>query len=142
MIMHFHGPAELIAEILRQRVFAVAGASRDREKFGYQVYQTLKQNGYTAYAVNPNAESIDGDPVYPLLDNVPEQIDCVVTVVQPAVTFDVIHNAGHLKIPFAWMQPGSESEPAVKEAIALGMQAVYGGPCIMVEISRRKSLPE
>ena len=135
--MDGHKFHELIREILAHRVFAVVGASRDPEKWGNRVYHSLKRHGYTVYAVNPNAESIDGEPVYPLLDNVPGQVDCAVTVVQPEVTFEIVRTAARLEIPYVWMQPGSESEPAINESQAVGIQAVYGGPCIMVESDRR-----
>src|SRR5262245_56238490 len=49
----------LIEEILSQRRFAVVGASRDRDKFGYKVFRALKVAGYAVYPVNPNAELID-----------------------------------------------------------------------------------
>jgi predicted CoA-binding protein len=126
-----------IAEILGKRRFAVVGASRDTTKFGYQVYRTLKGLGYEVYAVNPHAETVDEDPVYPLLDNVPNSIDCVVTVVPPDVTYEIVRQAGQLRIPHMWMQPGSESESAVIEAHAQGIDVVFGGPCIMVEARNR-----
>jgi uncharacterized protein len=127
-----------IPQVLAQRIFAVVGASRDHEKYGNKVYHSLKRAGYTVYAVNPNADEIDGDPVYPLLDNVPEQIGCVVTVVPPQVTEQIVQQAAHLRIPYCWMQPGSESEAAVKESIGNGMLTVHGGPCIMVAVGTRK----
>lgn len=128
---------ELISEILSKRVFAVVGASRDPEKFGNRVFHVLKRHGYTVYAVNPNADSIDGESVYPTLDNVPEQIDCAVTVVQPEVTFEIVRRAAQLHIPYVWMQPGSESEAAINESLAVGVQSVHSGACIMVEADRR-----
>ena len=125
---------QVIHEILQSRRFAVVGASRDTEKYGYKVYRTLKDAGYVVYPVNPNAETIDGDEVYPLLDNCPERPDCAVTVVPPDVTFDIVRRCGHLRIPYVWMQPGSESESAIIEMNANGIQGVYGGPCIMVAV--------
>ncbi len=137
--MPFHRMRTNIVEILGKRRFAVVGASRETHKFGYKVYRFLKNAGYEVYAVNPNAELIDGDQVYPLLDNVPEPLDCVVTVVPPEVTFEIVRQAGQLRISFMWMQPGSESESAVIEARAQGIDLVYGGPCIMVEIQNRQA---
>src|SRR5256885_7712759 len=96
----------IINEILGLKRFAVVGASRNSEKYGYKVYRTLKEAGYEVFAVNPNAETIDGDPCYPLLDNVSPPVDCVVTVVPPQVTFEIVRRAGHLRIPYIWMQPG------------------------------------
>lgn len=126
---------ELIDTILRQRNFAVVGASRDPQKYGHKVYQKLKEAGYRVFAVNPNIDCLDGDPVYPLLDTVPEPIDCVVTVVPPNITEKIILQAGRLHIPYAWMQPGSESLAAVNMAVSYGMRVVYGGPCIMVAVA-------
>lgn len=130
---------EAIPYIIGLRSFAVVGASRDEHKFGNRVFRFLKGAGYKVYAVNPNADTIDGEPVYPLLDNLPERIDCVVTVVPPEVTYEIVRQAGQLGIRHMWMQPGSESESAVIEAHAQGIDAVYGGPCIMVEVQARRS---
>ncbi|MCL5283227.1 MAG: CoA-binding protein [Armatimonadetes bacterium] len=128
------GLKSLISQILGQRVFAVAGASRDHGKYGYKVYRTLKTAGYTVYPINPNAENIDGAPCYPRLENIPERIDCLVTVTPPSVTEELVRVAGHLRIPYLWMQPGSESQSAVIRAQSYGIQAISGGPCIMVAV--------
>ena len=124
------------SEILRGRNIAVVGASRGRDSRAYAVYTALKQTGYTVYAVDPDADEIDGDPVYPHLDNVPGKIDCVVTAGSPEVTYEIVRQAGRLHIPHVWMQPGSESASAIIEAQALGIGAVYGGQCIMAEAAR------
>jgi predicted CoA-binding protein len=129
----------LIEQILEQRYFAVTGVSRNPEKYGHIVYQKLKAAGYTVYAINPNTDSIDGDVCYPSLDNVPGPIDCVVTVTPPAVTEKTVRAAGYLRIPFVWMQPGSESTSAYNLARSLSMQIVSGGPCIMVSAAQRQT---
>ena len=127
----------LIEHVLEQKCFAVAGVSRDPDKYGHIVYQKLKAAGYTVYAINPNADAIGADPCYPSLDNVPGPIDCVVTVTPPTVTEKIVRDAGHLKVPFLWMQVGSESTSAYNLARSLSMQVVSGGPCIMVSIAQR-----
>ncbi len=139
----------LMEHILDQKRFAVTGVSRDPNKYGYKVFKALQnapqQYGYTVYAVNPNTDAIDGEPCYPSLDNIPEPIDCVVTVTPPEVTEETIRSAAHLKVPYVWMQPGSESTAAFNMARASSMQVVSGGPCIMVALQQRwtedKALP-
>jgi hypothetical protein len=136
-----HTPfGSLIPEILNLNVFAVVGASKDPAKYGHMVYKTLKDAGYRVYPVNPNADVIDGDTVYPLLDNLPETPECVVTVVPPAVTETVARDAGRLGARYLWMQPGSESEAAVNIAHEWGLRTVYGGPCIMVAVKTRRTV--
>lgn len=129
----------LIEQVLEQKTFAVAGVSRHPEKYGHIVYQKLKGAGYKVYAINPNTDSIAGDPCYPSLDNVPAAIDCVVTVTPPEVTEKTVRDAGHLRVPFIWMQPGSESTSAYNLARAFSMQVVSGGPCIMVSVAQRRA---
>jgi len=121
-----------------QRRFAVTGVSRDPEKYGYKVYRALKSAGYTVFAVNPNMETIDEEPCYPTLDNVPGPIDCVVTVTPPEITEETIRTAAHLKIPYIWMQPGSDSTAAYNLASSLSLQVIAGGPCIMVALALRR----
>lgn len=130
----------LTNQILACKSFAVSGASRNPEKYGYKVYKTLLGAGYTVYAVNPNAEEIDGDPCYPHLDNIPGRVDCLVTVTPPTITEETIREAGHLRIPYLWMQPGSESIAAYNCAQSNSMEIVSGGPCIMVGVATRKVL--
>lgn len=121
------------------KVFAVSGVSRDPEKYGYKVYKSLLAAGYTVYAINPNADKIDEDPCYPHLDNVPGQIDCLVTITQPDITEITTREAGHLRIPYLWMQPGSESRSAYNSAQSNSMEIISGGPCIMVAAAMHRA---
>ncbi len=129
----------MIDTIMGKNRFAVAGVSRDPEKYGSIVYKSLKSAGYTVFALNPEADTIDGDPCYPSLDNIPGEIDCLVTVTPPQVTEELVTIAGHLHIPYLWMQPGSDSMAAFNLARSFGMEIVSGGPCIMVAASQAKA---
>lgn len=106
---------ELIKTFLNKKnMFVVVGASRDPQKYGYQVYEDLKNGGYRVYPVNPNAEEILGDKCYPSLENLPAKPDVVDVVVPPKITKQVIKNCKKLGITKVWMQPGSESETAIQ----------------------------
>ena len=129
----------LIEEVMACKTFAVSGASRDEEKYGYKVYKALKNAGYTVYAVNPNADEIDGDPCYPGMFSLPGTVDCLVTVTPPDVTENTIREAAHLRVPYLWMQPGSESVAAYNLGQASSMRIIAGGPCIMVAVAVSKA---
>jgi predicted CoA-binding protein len=127
---------ELIRPFLNKKnIFAVVGASRDPKKYGYQVYKDLKNAGYEVYAINPNAEEILGDKCYPSLENLPVKPDVVDVVVPPKVTEEVVKACKGLVITRVWMQPGSESEKAIKFCEENGIDAVYG-VCVMIERAR------
>ena len=123
---------EDIAAILAASVFAVVGVSKDPQKYGHLVWQALKNAGKTVFAVNPNATNIEGEPCYPDLFSLPVKVDAVVTVVQPAVTEQVVRDCEQLGIQLLWMQIGSESKAAISDAQNTRLRLVAGGPCIMV----------
>ncbi|MEM1867610.1 MAG: CoA-binding protein, partial [Thermosphaera sp.] len=120
----------------RRNVFAVVGARRDPQKYGYQVYRDLKSAGYKVYPVNPNAQEVLGDKCYPSLKELPAKPDVVVTVVPPQVTELVVEECKELGVRKIWMQPGSESEKAVEYCEKNNIAVVHGA-CIMIERKRR-----
>lgn len=130
------GEKQIKAFLDKRNVFAVVGASRDPQKYGHQVYRDLKDAGYKVYPVNPNAQEVLGDKCYPSLKELPEKPDVVVTVVPPQVTDQIVKACKELGIRKVWMQPGSESEDAVRYCKENDLEVVYN-VCIMVE--RRKS---
>ncbi len=123
---------ETIRAFLNAHSLAVFGVSRDPEKYGYKVYKTLKEKGLRVFAINPRADDVDGDSVYPNLQALPETPEAIVTVVPPEVTKKVVADALAAGIRKIWMQPGSEHEEAVRQAQEAGATVVHGGPCIMV----------
>ena len=127
---------ELIQEFLNKRnIFAVVGASRNPNKYGYRVYKDLKEAGYEVYPVNPNTDKILGDRCYPDLRDLPTKPDVVDVVVPPKVTEEIVKTCKRLGITKVWMQPGSESETAIKFCDENGIDVVHG-VCVMIE--RRK----
>jgi predicted CoA-binding protein len=127
---------ELIKEFLNKKnIFAVVGASRDPQKYGFQVFKDLKNAGYEVYPVNPNADEILGYKCYSSLESLPVKPDVVDVVVPPKVTEVVVKTCKKLGITKVWMQPGSELEVALSFCKENGINVVYG-VCVMVERAR------
>lgn len=116
----------------KNNVFAVVGASRDSTKYGSKIYVDLKKSGYKVYPINPSTEEIFGDKCYPSLDKLPIKPDVVDIVVPPRITEEIVKQCKELGIVRVWMQPGSESEKAIKFCIENNIKSVYG-VCVMVE---------
>jgi len=124
---------QLIKKFLNKRnIFAVVGASRESEKYGYKVYKDLKEAGYKVYPINPNTDKILGDKCYPNLGDLPTKPDVVNVVVPPKITEEIVKTCKRLGITRVWMQPGSESETAIKFCHENGIEVVYG-VCVMIE---------
>ena len=123
--------AALIAEFIDCRVWAVVGVSGDSAKYGNRVYRSLRGAGYTVYGVNPNVREVDGQPVYPSLEALPARPEVVDMVVPPAVTEQVLRDCARLGIRRVWLQPGAESEAALRYCHEHGIAVVHGA-CAMV----------
>lgn len=129
---------ELIRAMLtKKNVFAVVGVSRDPEKYGCQVYRALRNSGYCVYCVNPNTDEVLGDKCYPSLEALPVKPHVVDFVVPPKITEHVVKTCKKLGITKVWMQPGSDSETAIKFCEENGIDVVHG-VCVMVERRSRQ----
>lgn len=122
---------ELIVDFVNRRLWAIVGASQDRNKYGNRVFRSLRQAGYKVYPVNPNTAEVEGDVAYATLADLPEPPEVVNLVVPPAVTEQVVKKAHELGLTRVWMQPGAESDEAIMFCETHGMQVVYDA-CAMV----------
>lgn len=116
----------------RKNKIAVIGVSNNHEKWGYKIYRALKNSGFEVYPVNPKHEKIDSDRCYPDLRSIPEKIDEVITVVPPEITENVVKRCKELGIRKVWMQPGSESEDAIRFCEENGINVIHDA-CFVVD---------
>ncbi len=111
----------------------MVGATRNQDKYGYLIFRILVDYGYTAYAVNPRYDSIDGFPCYASLGALPGIPEVLVPVVPPAVTEKIIEEAHLLGIGTVWMPPGAGSAAAAAECERFGMEHVDDA-CVILAV--------
>lgn len=126
---------DLIQQAVQERVWAIVGASNDQSKFGNRIYRDLRAAGYTVYAVNPHETTVEGDPAYATLSDLPEKPAVVDVVVPSWVGQKVAVEAAQAGIPYFWLQPGAESDELIKNATELGLSVIHNA-CAMVEKQR------
>lgn len=124
--------------MLAAESFAVVGASRDTDKYGFLVYRSVKAAGKTVFPVNPRAAEVDGDHCYPSLSDLPQKPEVAVMVVPPPMTEAAVAECARLGIRQIWMQPGAESAAAVEACRENDIEVVAGGPCLMVLLRTAK----
>jgi predicted CoA-binding protein len=112
-------------------VIAVVGASDHEWKYGSIIYRDMKARGYRVLAVNPNRQTVDGDPCYPNLASLPSEPAIVDMVVPPWEGKRVAEEAHRLGYRRIWLQPGSES-PGLIEYLEESGFKYLAGACIMV----------
>jgi uncharacterized protein len=126
-----------IDDFLAQKRIAVAGVSREPggKHGGNVIYQRLKDRGYQVFAVNPNADSVEGDPCYRSLAAIPGGVDAVVIATTPAVAPSVVEECRALGISRVWMHRsfagGSVSKEAHEMCRQSGIVSIAGGCPLM-----------
>lgn len=123
---------EQIEEFLDGAPHAVVGASTDRAKYGNKVLRAYLQQGREAFPINPKAEEVEGLKAYPDLSSLPKNVHGVSVITPPKVTEAIIEEAGRLGIQHVWLQPGAESDAAIRRGAELGLNLIAGGPCLLV----------
>ena len=95
------------AEFLVGKRVAVTGVSRNPQGHGSNaVYQRLRQRGYEVFAVNPNADQVEGGPCYHDLASIPGGVDWVVIGTKPETAEATIGECADLGIKRVWMHRG------------------------------------
>lgn len=124
----------MIDTMLKEKVWAVVGASDNPTRFGYKIYQTLKKHGYTVYAVNPGLEKIGEDSVYKDLQSLPNKPTVVNMVVNAKAGLKVVEEMKELEIKNVWFQPGADAKSVVQAAKELGLSVVED--CVLVALRK------
>lgn len=112
--------------------FAVVGATTVRDKYGNKVLRCFMQHDYEVFPINPKSGIIEGLTAYPSLSAVPKKIHGLSIITPPKITEAVVAEALQLGIENIWMQPGAESDAAIRAAEAAGANVIGGGPCLLV----------
>ena len=120
----------------RENIIGFMGATIQKEKWGYKKYKELKDAGFKVYPINPKYDEVDGDKCFSnlesLIDFLNEKPDFVITIIPPKVTETTVEKCKIFGIDKIWMQPGSESEKAIKYCEENGIEVVHG-ICIVVD---------
>jgi predicted CoA-binding protein len=122
---------ELIKEFMKQKRFAVVGATDNPQKYGNQVVKNLKLRDYEVYPVNPRLKELEGLACYPSLADIPIKVDVVDFVVPPEATEAILKQCKELGLSRIWLQPGSESETAITFCHDNNLKVVHS-VCVMM----------
>ncbi|MFC2169277.1 CoA-binding protein [Acidobacteriota bacterium] len=120
-----------IQDFIKSQNIAIVGASPSRKKFGNTAYRNLKDKGYNVYPVHPQAESVEGDPVFPDLTSLPDGVDAALVVISPEKASEIIDDILRTGIKKVWFQQGADFSDAAEKAKKQGLEVVTG-KCILL----------
>jgi uncharacterized protein len=124
---------EAAATFLANKRVAVTGVSRTPRTHGSNsVYKRLRERGYDVFAVNPNADEVEGDRSYPDLKSIPGGVDAVVIATRPEIGEATMRECAELGIKHVWMHWGAGATSVSQAATAYGREqgiTVIDGGC-------------
>jgi len=124
---------EAACAFLANKRIAVTGVSRKPKDHGSNtVYKRLRDRGYEVFAVNPNADKVEGALSYHDLKSIPGGVDGVVIATRPETAEDTMRECVELGIKQVWMHRGPGAGSVSKDATDYGRQhgiTVIDGGC-------------
>jgi predicted CoA-binding protein len=129
---------EAASEFLARKRIAVTGVSRNPQGHGSNaVYQRLRARGYEVFAINPNADEVEGDRCYHDLKSVPGAVEAVVIGTRPDTAEATMRECAELGIDQVWMHrgvgEGSVSPAAAEYGRRHGIRVIEGGCPLMFD---------
>lgn len=130
------------------RNIAVVGLSKDESKDSHRVAKYLKGKGFNIIPINPTADEILGEKVYPSLSSLPRELMQSLEIVDifrpsgaiPPIVDEALEIRKLTGRPFViWMQLGIRNEEAAEKAEESGM-VVIQDMCMMIEGASREDM--
>ena len=110
---------------------AVIGATDHPRKYGGIIYRDMKAKGFPVFAVNPYRDTVDGDPCWRSVEDLPETPTIAVFVVPAKRGLQVLAECAEAGIENIWIQPGASS-PQLLDALDNGPFNWISDACVMV----------
>jgi uncharacterized protein len=120
-----------INRFVEGRTLAIVGVSARGAGFGNGAYKELKARGYRVLPVHPTASTIQGDPCWRKLADLPEPVERLLVVVSPEASERLVAEAASAGIRQVWFQQGASSPAAIAACEEHGIEVVHSH-CILM----------
>ena len=127
---------DMVENAIEKKVWAVVGATNNKDKFGCKIYNRLVKAGYEVYPVNPGITEINGAKCYPSLEEVPVTPEVVNVVVPTKIAVETVKSAAEKGTKIVWLQPGADKPEVVQAAEEAGLEVIQD--CVLTRIFVKK----
>ncbi len=129
---------EAASAFLANKRIAVTGVSRKAQDHGANtIFKRLRERGYEVFAINPNADEVEGARCYHDLNGIAGGVDAVVIGTRPETADETMRECAELGIKHVWMHrgPGKGSVSATAAAYGRehGITVIDGGCPLMFD---------
>ena len=123
-----------INDFLESQPIALVGVSRNPKKFGYTAFKELKEKGMKIIPVNPQADEIMGEKVFPNVTALPSDVQGIIILTKKNQTIGVIREAKEKGIKHIWIQQMADSKEAIDELKGTDINFITG-ECILMHFN-------
>ena len=120
---------------MSNKTIAIIGASTDRAKFGNKAVRAFVQQGYDVFPVNPKEETVEGLRAFKSIRDVPVRPQRISVYLPPTVLMKVLPDIAARGCDELWLNPGTESDEVIAEAVRLGLNVILACSIVAVGIS-------
>lgn len=120
-------------DMLNIKTWAVLGATKDKDKYGYKIFRRLVDKGYRVYGINPKYSDVDGIKIYSSINELPEVIGAISIIVKPQLALEALDSIKEKGIKNIWFQPGTFDQRVIEKAREMGFNIEYN-KCIYIEL--------
>ncbi len=97
---------------------AVVGVSRDPKEFGQRLFTDIRQWGYDAVPVTPNATEIGGVRAYATVKEIEPGVDAALLLTAPGLNEQIVHDCAEAGVKHVWFYGVSDRSNENAAAIA------------------------
>lgn len=115
------------------QTIAIVGISRNRYRDSHFVGRYLKNAGYQIIPVNPAADEILGEKVYPDLQSVPVAVDVVDIFRSPEDIPSAVEEAVDINPKAIWLQLGTGTHDEIGEKVEEAGIQFFQNRCMKVD---------
>ena len=130
---------ESIEQFLAPKKIAVAGVSANTKKFGYAVFNELKQKGFEICPINPKMDEIENVKCYQSVLDIPDDFDKLFIVTPKTETDLILGQAAEKGIKHVWIQQMSGTDNSRNIAEEKGINLIDKS-CILMYAEPVKSI--
>ena len=127
-----------VHNFLAQENIAVVGVSNKKKKFGNYIFEKLNDEGYSVFAVNPNADENTEIKFYKSVNDL-DIISAIVFVTKPNVTNSILREGIPINVKNIWVQQGAGNEETKLILSSMDVEFVFN-KCLMMFIEPVKGI--
>ena len=113
-----------IEQFLVQKKIAIAGVSGNTKKFGYAIFNELREKGFDICPINPKMDKVDGVKCYSAVRDIPDEYDKLFIVTPKQETDNILKVAAEKGIEHVWVQQMSDTKETKQIAMDNGIELI------------------